>query len=71
MTRERAADAAIGLVELASWYDVDDAPALRRLYDDLRSGGPEKADRAPATLSRLRELAGGRILLDRAGTDMV
>lgn len=37
-TRARAAELGLALVELGAWYDVDDAPALARLLDDLQDG---------------------------------
>jgi rSAM/selenodomain-associated transferase 1 len=71
-TREGAAAGGVRLTETAPWYDVDDARDLRRLLDDLRAARPE-ADRAPATLRCLRNLARVPILgfLDPAQTDMV
>jgi hypothetical protein len=47
VTRLRAAEAAIRIDEITPWYDVDDAPGLRRLLEDLRR--PEIAARAPET----------------------
>jgi uncharacterized protein len=50
-TRARAADAGLGLVELAPWYDVDDAASLRKLLLDLNSTtrSSDAPYRAPAT----------------------
>ena len=39
-TRQRARDLGLPLVELNTWYDVDDAPALSRLCRDLASRQP-------------------------------
>lgn len=50
-TRLRAADLDLAVVELASWYDVDDPASLRELLRDLRgAAGPgDAAYAAPAT----------------------
>lgn len=63
-TRERAGALGLPIVELAPWYDVDDAVALRRLCHELNA--PSRVDvldpfRAPATAEcverlRIREL---------------
>jgi len=54
-TRERAVSASVDLVELDSWYDVDDAGDLARLHRDLaRQRG---AARAPATARCLEGLS--------------
>ncbi len=52
-TRERAAELGLPLVELDSWYDVDDNAALQRLLRDVSdaTGYP-----APATVACLRAL---------------
>jgi rSAM/selenodomain-associated transferase 1 len=39
-TRARAAAVGLPLTELDTWYDVDDAPSLRRLCRELASGWP-------------------------------
>lgn len=56
-TRSRAADIGLDVVELPTWYDVDDRAALRRLL----AGEPARADglvpyAAPATAACVREL---------------
>jgi hypothetical protein len=56
VTRRRAAQAGIRLAELDPWYDVDDAAAMARLWDELGRRGRAAARRAPATA---RWLAGG------------
>jgi uncharacterized protein len=55
-TRERAADLGLALVELAPWYDVDDAASLRELLRDLQpvSRTGEAAYPAPATVRFLQ-----------------
>jgi rSAM/selenodomain-associated transferase 1 len=45
-TRARARELALGVVELATWYDVDDAAALMRFLRDL-DAPPESDDLAP------------------------
>jgi rSAM/selenodomain-associated transferase 1 len=52
-TRERAAALGLELVELETWYDVDDNAALQRLMSDVSAavGYP-----APATVACLRAL---------------
>jgi rSAM/selenodomain-associated transferase 1 len=47
-TRARAQDIGLELLELPSWYDVDDASSLHRLIDDLANGA-----HAPATAACL------------------
>jgi rSAM/selenodomain-associated transferase 1 len=61
-TRDRATALGLELVELDSWYDVDDNAALQRLLREL-SGGPTEAFGAPATAACLRRLG----LADRLG----
>jgi uncharacterized protein len=66
-TRDRAASLGLPLVELETWYDVDDNTALQRLLAEL-SGAPPNAGealpyRAPATADCLRRLG----LADRLG----
>lgn len=61
-TRRRAAEIGLDVHELAPWYDVDDAAALRRLWRAVRrpdpSGDPTRRPAAcPATAALLRELA--------------
>ncbi len=46
-TAERAAEIGLPLVELARWYDVDDAASLARLRAEQAAGGPGYA--APHT----------------------
>ncbi len=58
-TRARAAALGLPVVELATWYDVDDAASLRRLCRELASGAVSdlRPYNAPATadcLARLR-----------------
>jgi hypothetical protein len=62
-TRERAGALGLPVVELAPWYDVDDAVALRRLCHELNAPSRAGLDpfRAPATTEfverlRIREL---------------
>jgi rSAM/selenodomain-associated transferase 1 len=50
-TRARAAEIGLDLVELPTWYDVDDAAALDRLIAEL---GARQDDTAPATANWLR-----------------
>src|SRR5262249_10863607 len=60
---ERAASIGLEVVRLKSWYDVDDGPTLRRLYEECV--GPHRtvedpgvsAGSAPETSRFLRELA--------------
>jgi rSAM/selenodomain-associated transferase 1 len=47
VTRQRAVEAGIGLDELPSWYDVDDAVGLAALREELED--PAARRRAPAT----------------------
>jgi len=61
-TRDRATALGLELVELDTWYDVDDNAALRRLLREL-SGAPTQAFGAPATAACLRRLG----LADRLG----
>jgi rSAM/selenodomain-associated transferase 1 len=61
-TRERAHQARIPLVELPTWYDVDDAASLQRLREDL-AAPTGLAYAAPATAAWLAahaDDAGGR-----------
>jgi glycosyltransferase A (GT-A) superfamily protein (DUF2064 family) len=58
-TRDRAAEVALPLLELPSWYDVDDHAALRRLLDELRAPPGDALDppyAAPATAACVAEL---------------
>jgi uncharacterized protein len=50
-TRARAADLGLAVVELAPWYDVDDAASLRQLLQDLQGAARTAAAAyaAPAT----------------------
>jgi rSAM/selenodomain-associated transferase 1 len=54
-TRERIATLGLELVELETWYDVDDNAALQRLLGEL-SGSDPGAYGAPATAACLRQL---------------
>lgn len=54
-TRHRAAELGLDLVELPSWYDVDETASLSRLILEL-AAGPSGAYRAPATRSVLHRL---------------
>jgi glycosyltransferase A (GT-A) superfamily protein (DUF2064 family) len=59
-TRERAAEIGLPLLELPSWYDVDDRAALARLVEDLRyPGGAADSTpfAAPATRACVERLA--------------
>ncbi len=68
-TRRRADEIGLKLVDLDTWYDVDDAASLRHLIEDIDSGSRVSADPsrypAPATAAWLRRnrirqrLAGG------------
>jgi rSAM/selenodomain-associated transferase 1 len=59
---ERAAEIDLEVARLATWYDVDDGPTLRRLYEECvtlppaapNAEAPESP--APATLQFLRQL---------------
>jgi hypothetical protein len=71
-TRERAAALGLELVELDTWYDVDDNAALQRLLLELSGGGGGKRDaaapyHAPATAACLRRLGLADRLGDAAG----
>jgi rSAM/selenodomain-associated transferase 1 len=65
-TRDRAAALGLDLVELETWYDVDDNAALQRLLREL-SGAPTEAFRAPATAACLRRLGLAERLGEAAG----
>ncbi len=52
VTRIRARELGISVVELPVWYDVDDASALTRLRAELGDGA-----RAPATFACLERIA--------------
>ena len=54
-TRDRAREAGLDLVELPSWYDVDDANSLLRLEASLLTRG--EAYPAPHTAAYLRALS--------------
>jgi rSAM/selenodomain-associated transferase 1 len=65
-TRERAAALGLELVELETWYDVDDNAALQRLLGELTGTAAASGAapyRAPATAECLRRLG----LMDRLG----
>ena len=57
-TRLRASEAGVRLIDMDSWYDVDDAASLRRLIGELDSSGVENTTSigfpAPATRAWLR-----------------
>jgi glycosyltransferase A (GT-A) superfamily protein (DUF2064 family) len=57
-TRVRALALGLPVVELATWYDVDDAASLRRLCRELTSGaaGDLPPYNAPATADCLARL---------------
>lgn len=57
-TRARARALGLPIVELDTWYDVDDAASLRRLCRELTSGagGDLSSYRAPATAACLAQL---------------
>jgi hypothetical protein len=64
-TRERARQSGLDLVELASWYDVDDGPSLRRLLQALSEGERERGlspYAAPATAAGIERLGLGALL---------
>ena len=63
-TRVRAREAGLELIELPSWYDVDDAASLARLQRDLRDGVGIYP--APYTATYLRLL--GALLPECAAT---
>jgi rSAM/selenodomain-associated transferase 1 len=42
-TRDRAREIGLPLVELAAWYDVDDAASLQRLIEEVEAPFPEGA----------------------------
>ncbi len=74
-TLARAAECGLAMTRLPRWYDVDDGPSLRELFDELRGTGPWAANRhqgygAPMTAAFLRALgatnAAVRHLLDEA-----
>jgi len=61
-TLARAAERNLEMARLARWYDVDDGPSLRELFDELRGAAPWAASRhqgysAPVTARFLQELA--------------
>ena len=61
-TRERARSLGLGVIELATWYDVDDAAALARLMRDVDRPDATRGRQAlqpypaPVTASCLRRL---------------
>ncbi len=55
LTRARAADLGLELVELPPWYDVDDASSIARLLTELDTG-PGQGFSAPATRSCVERL---------------
>jgi rSAM/selenodomain-associated transferase 1 len=56
---ERAAEIGLEVASLARWYDVDDGPTLRRLYEECLQPEGRKASKIPApeTSRFLAELA--------------
>ena len=56
-TRQRAAELGLELIDLPTWFDVDDRAALRRLLDQ-NSGGPDEVlpYAAPVTRRLLADL---------------
>ena len=58
-TRERAQEIGLPVVDVAAWYDVDDAASLRTLEDEMAGCAPDFARvagaEAPATWRFLRE----------------
>ncbi len=69
-TLERAAESGLEVVELPTWYDVDDAVTLRALCDELFAGARKEGFHAPQTrafLAGLIEREGrGRVWPDAA-----
>lgn len=62
-TRERAAELGLHLVELPSWYDVDDRTALERLLGERDEGRADAMPyAAPATMACTRALGLADIL---------
>jgi len=55
-TRQRAADAGLAVVELDSWYDVDEPAELARLLAELGGVGPADAFPAPHTTACVAQL---------------
>jgi len=59
-TRDRARERGLGIVELSSWYDVDDTTALARLLGDLtlmaERGDGLRPYAAPATTACLAQI---------------
>jgi len=58
-TRQRAHALGLPVTELDPWYDVDDGPALRRLFRELESGwgvGGLAPYAAPATAACIERL---------------
>jgi rSAM/selenodomain-associated transferase 1 len=62
-TRARAASLGLEVVELPTWYDVDDAAALSRLREELGrlATGPQPYD-APCTRACLQRIGSGEQL---------
>ncbi len=66
-TRDRARTLGLPVVELETWYDVDDAATLRRLCRDLAAGHEVLKPApypAPATLACLRRFGIGHLRTD-------
>jgi rSAM/selenodomain-associated transferase 1 len=61
-TRARARGLGLALVELESWYDVDDAPSLRHLLEDTAPGIGSAAGAAPASRAAIEALGLRRLL---------
>ncbi len=70
-TRARAAAIGLELVELDTWYDVDNRGALRRLLDELagRTRGALTPYPAPMTAACLARLGIDALGIDQLGAD--
>ena len=58
-TRERAAEIGLEVVELPTWYDVDDRATLHQLCDELFSGSSPRAQAGGYPAPRTREFLAG------------
>jgi glycosyltransferase A (GT-A) superfamily protein (DUF2064 family) len=67
ITRERCLEAGLSTHELPTWYDVDDAPSLVRLEEDLRNRPADVAPHTRALLTRWTRPAAGAQLVEPAG----
>jgi rSAM/selenodomain-associated transferase 1 len=61
-TRARARARGLPVVELGTWYDVDDRVSLNRLMAELDDGTSDVAYRAPATSAVIERLGLRRVL---------